>query len=404
VWTTFHEFQWDLNWANPAVFRAMLGVLLTLGNRGVDVLRLDAAPFLWKRVGTDCQNQPEAHQILRALRALSRLALPGVVLKAEAIVGPDLLVQYLGGHDHYSPECDLAYDNQLMVMLWSALASRDVRLAVQSLGRRRRAPSGTTWVTYVRGHDDIGWAVSDEDSWATGVNPFEHRRFLADFFAGDHAGSFSRGSRFQSNPATGDARTSGSAASLAGLEAALESGARPEMDAAVSRLELLYSVIYSFGGIPLVFMGDELGMRSDPTWYADPAHADDNRWMHRPAMDWTAAERRHDAATVEGRVFTALRRLGAARRSHPAMRSDTETTVLGVENPHVLAYRRFHPRSSPMLALASFSDDWQPVDPSVLSRAGVHRPHHLHSTLGRLDFGDDAIWLPPWGYVWISEA
>ena len=290
-----------------------------------------------------------------------------------------------------------------MVMLWSALASRDSRLAVQALGRRRRNPAGTTWVTYVRGHDDIGWAVSDEDAWATGYNPYDHRRFLADFYAADYAGSFSRGSRFQSNPATGDARTSGSAASLAGLEAALESGDPHETQIALARLELLYSVVYSFGGIPLVFMGDELGLRNDPAWYDDPAHADDNRWMHRPLMDWRAAERRHDDASVEGRVFSALRRLGAARRSHPALRSDAETVVLGVENPHVLAYRRYHPRSGPLLAMASFSDDWQPVDASILSRAGVDHPEHLHSTLGRLDIGDGAVWLPPWGYVWITE-
>jgi amylosucrase len=404
VWTTFHEFQWDLNWANPAVFRAMLGVLLTLGNRGVDILRVDAAPFLWKRLGTDCQNQPEAHQILRALRALTRLAMPGVLLKAEAIVGPDLLVQYLGGHRVYHPECDLAYDNQLMVMLWSALAARDARLAVQSLGRRRQQPSGTAWVTYVRGHDDIGWAVGDEDAWAVGLSPFDHRRFLADFYAGEHVGSFSRGIKFQSNPATGDARTSGSTASLAGVEAALESGDESELDAALAMVELLYSVVYSFGGIPLIFMGDELGLRNDPAWYEDPAHADDNRWIHRPVMDWTAAGRRHDERSVEGRVFGALVRLGAARRSHPALRSDAETTVLGVENPHVLTYRRHHPRGAPVLAVASFSDDWQRVDASVLSRAGVNQPMHLHSTAGRLDIGDGAIWLPPWGFVWVTDS
>ena len=141
VWTTFHDYQWDLNYANPAVFRQMLATMLTLANRGVDVLRLDAAPFLWKRPGTDCQNQPEAHLLLQAFRALTRLAAPGLVLKAEAIVGPDMLVQYLGAHDRYQPECDLAYDNQLMVMLWSTLATRDVRLAELALSRRRPAPA-----------------------------------------------------------------------------------------------------------------------------------------------------------------------------------------------------------------------------------------------------------------------
>ena len=159
VWTTFHEFQWDLNYAKPAVFRAMLSTMFALANQGIDILRLDATPFLWKRLGTNCQNQPEAHLIVQAFRALTRLAAPGLALKAEAIVSQDDLVQYLGGHDQFRPECDLAYDNQLMVMLWSTMATRDVRLAERALARRRRPPESTAWVTYVRCHDDIGWAV-----------------------------------------------------------------------------------------------------------------------------------------------------------------------------------------------------------------------------------------------------
>jgi amylosucrase len=402
VWTTFHEFQWDLNWSNPRVFRAMLGVLLTLANRGVDVLRLDAAPFLWKRLGTDCQNQPEAHRILQALRALVRLAMPGVLLKAEAIVGPDQLVPYLGGHERFRPECDLAYDNQLMVMLWSAVASRDVRLSSQALGRRPQPPARTSWVTYVRCHDDIGWAVSDEDAWAVGLDPFRHRQFLAAYFAGRHPGSFARGARFQANPATGDARTSGSAASLLGLEAALADGDSEGVSAALTRLETMYAVAYSFGGIPLIYMGDEIGMRSDRDWAADPAHADDNRWLHRPAMDWAAAARRSDPATTEGRIFTFLQRLAVARRSTEALRSDGATTVLRAESPHVLAYVRSHPRAAPVLGLACFSDTEQLVEPALLDQAGIRQPVLLHSTTGRLDLHGGMLRLPPWGFAWIT--
>ena len=283
MWTTFHDFQWDLNYANPAVFRAMLGVMLSLANRGIDVLRLDAAPFLWKRLGTDCQNQPEAHLLVQAFRALTRLAAPGLLLKAEAIVSPDMLVAYLGGHDRYRPECDLAYDNQLMVMLWSSLATRDVRLAEQALARRRPAPAPTAWVSYLRCHDDIGWAVSDADAAAAGLGGFPHRRFLNDFYAGRFPGSFARGALFQDNPATGDARISGMAASLCGISSALAAGDEQELTLAIRRLESMYAVVFSFGGIPLIYMGDEIALRSDPCWAADPAHAHDNRWRHRPA-------------------------------------------------------------------------------------------------------------------------
>ncbi len=264
VWTTFNTFQWDLNWANPRVFEAMLGVLLDLANRGIDVLRLDAAPFLWKRLGTNCQNQPEAHLIVQALRALVRIAAPAVAFKAEAIVAPDDLVQYLGAHEQYRPECDLAYHNQLMVMLWSSIATRDARLATVALRRLRPAPPEAAWVTYVRCHDDIGWAVSDTDAWAVGWNPYDHRQFLAAFFAGRTPGSFALGADFQVNPDTGDVRTSGSTAALCGLELAVQSGDPAAVTAGVRRVLLLHAVTYSFGGIPLVYMGDEIGLSGRP--------------------------------------------------------------------------------------------------------------------------------------------
>jgi len=402
VWTTFHDYQWDLNYANPAVFRAMLGTMFALANRGIDVLRVDAAPFLWKRVGTDCQNQPEAHALLRAFRALTRLAAPGLVLKAEAIVSPEMLVPYLGGHDRFRPECDLAYDNQLMVMLWSTLATRDVRLAEAALSRRRPAPGPTSWVTYIRCHDDIGWAVSDADAGAVGLDGFAHRRFLSDFYGSGFPGSFARGARFQDNPATGDVRISGMAASLCGIEAALEAGEPGALTAAIRRLESMYAVAFSFGGIPLIYMGDELALRSDSGWAADQAHEHDNRWMHRPLMDWEAAARRHDPNSIEGRVFAAIAGLADARRSLLALRSGGRTELLPTENRSVMAYRRAHPRSAPFLALTNFSDVDQAVDAGIIARAGLYEPAHVHSSAGRLSISAGRIELPPWSFLWLT--
>jgi amylosucrase len=402
VWTTFHEYQWDLNYANPAVFRAMLGTMFALANRGIDVLRVDAAPFLWKRIGTDCQNQPEAHALLRAFRALTRLAAPGLVLKAEAIVSPEMLVPYLGGHDRFRPECDLAYDNQLMVMLWSTLATRDVRLAEAALSRRRPAPGPTSWVTYVRCHDDIGWAVSDADAGAVGLDGFAHRRFLSDFYGSGFPGSFARGALFQDNPATGDARISGMAASLCGIEAALEGGDPGALAAAIRRLESMYAVVFSFGGIPLIYMGDELALRSDASWAGEPAHEQDNRWMHRPQMNWHAAERRQDPSSLEGRVFAAIRGLSEARRSLLALRSGGSTELLPVENRSVLAYRRAHPRSASFLALTNFSDVTQAVDAGIIARAGLYEPAHVHSSTGQLSISAGRIELAPWSFLWLT--
>jgi amylosucrase len=402
VWTTFHEFQWDLNYANPAVFRGMLGTMFALANRGVDVLRLDAAPFLWKRMGTDCQNQPEAHLLVQAFRALTRLAAPGLALKAEAIVAPDMLVQYLGGHDRYRPECDLAYDNQLMVMLWSTLATRDVRLAEHALARRRPAPAPTSWVSYLRCHDDIGWAVSDDDAASAWLDGFAHRRFLNDFYAGHFPGSFARGAVFQENPVTGDARISGSAASLCGIENALAARDEDELTLAIRRLESMYAVVFSFGGIPLIYMGDELGMRNDPRWREDPAHAGDNRWMHRPPMDWARAARRSDPDSVEGRVFAAIRGLIGARRTLLALRSGGTTEILPAGNRSVLAYRRAHPRSAPFLSLTNFSDHAQSLDAGIIARAGLDQPRHVHSTAGGLVTSAGQIELPPWSFAWLT--
>jgi amylosucrase len=413
VWTTFHDYQWDLNYANPAVFRQMLATMLTLANRGVDVLRLDAAPFLWKRAGTDSQNQPEAHLLLQAFRGLTRLAAPGLVLKAEAIVGPEMLVQYLGAHDRYQPECDLAYDNQLMVMLWSTLATRDVRLAGHALSRRRPAPAPTAWVSYLRCHDDIGWAVSDADAAAVGLGGFEHRRFLTEFFAGRFPGSFARGAVFQENLVTGDARISGMAASLCGIESAVAAGDQAELTLALRRLESLYAVVFSFGGIPLIYMGDELALPNDPGWADDPGQAPDNRWMHRPRMDWARAARRSDPASVEGRAFAALRGLARARQELLALRSGGTTEILPSGNQSVLAYRRAHPRSAPFVALTNFSDATQSADTGIIARAGLQRPRLTHASTvvdrGAPGTGPDQtglarIELEPWSFAWLTGA
>ena len=299
VWTTFNEFQWDLNYSNPVVFAEMLAVMGRLANRGVEVLRLDAVPFLWKRLGTDCENQPEAHALLRAFRALMAVVAPATVFKAEAIVPPELLVPYVGAGEPERTECEMAYHNQLMVMLWSSLATREAGLMTHALGRMADIPDHAAWVTYVRCHDDIGWAVMDTDAAAVGWDGFGHRRFLNDFYSGRFPGSFARGALFQENAVTGDARISGSAASLCGIEDALSRGDEAALDRACRRLELAYACAFAYGGIPLVYMGDELGLRNDHSYEADPALADDNRWLHRPPMDWDVAARRDLPGTLE---------------------------------------------------------------------------------------------------------
>ena len=410
VWTSFHDYQWDLDWSNPDVFAEMLDVALWVANRGVEVLRLDAVPFLWKRKGTDCQNQPEAHWVLQAVRALTRLAAPACQLKAEAIVPPGELVQYLGGHDRYRPECDLAYHNQLMVQSWSAVAARDARTATAALRRMRPVPPGAGWVTYVRCHDDIGWAVDDEDAAAAGGDGFSHRRFLADFYAGGFAGSFARGAKFQEDEVTGDARTSGTAAALAGLQQAEEVGDDRLADVAVRRLLLLHAIAWSFGGIPLLYMGDEVSLPNDETYLRVPAQAEDNRWMHRPWMDWErVAAARADPASPPGRLLAGVAELSEARRRLAALSAGGSTSACWTDATEVLAYRRRHPRSGPLLVLANVADRPTSLSEGVLHEAGVGgRPvvalasRTLRGGHDPLDVREGRVHLPPLGWLWLA--
>jgi amylosucrase len=398
VWTTFWTYQWDLDYRNPAVFQAMLETILWLANQGIDIFRLDAVPFIWKRLGTTCMNQPEVHLIVQALHALTRLAAPGVIFKAEAIVAPDDLVPYLGGHERYRPECELAYHNQLMVLLWSSLATKDARLMAQSLRRMKDIPAETSWVTYVRGHDDIGWAISAEDAAAVGWDWWNHRNFLNAFFSGTYGQSYARGALFQENAETGDARISGSAASLCGIGSA---GTPAELDRAVRRLVLLHAVAFAYGGIPLIYMGDELALGNDPAYLGDPALADDNRWMHRPRMDWAAAEQRHDPATVPGRVFGWMRRLSAARKDLLALRTGGEISVLGADNGAVFAWHRRHPRSGHFVGLANFSEEPQSIDTAAFGHFGWLET--ALSSDGPLDVREGRAHLPGLGFAWLVQ-
>src|SRR3954447_6324940 len=388
IWTTFNRYQWDLDYTNPDVFVAMASAMLGLAEVGVDVLRLDAAPFLWKRLGTNCQNQPEVHDLLQAFRSALRIAAPGVAFKAEAIVSPRELVRYLGTGRHEGKECDLAYHNVLMVLGWSALASGRVALLTHTLQAMPPVPRGAGWVTYVRCHDDIGWAITEEDAARAHEDAQLHRRFLSDFYAGDFPGTFARGARFQPDPHTGEARTSGSAASLAGLESARDDAG---VELAIRRVLLLYALAFAHGGLPLVYMGDELGMRNHPAGAADP----DNRWMHRPFMDWAAAERRHDPATVEGRLWAGLRRLVEARRSTRAIHVQGRSEARWTGNDHVFALAR-EQAGDRLLVVANFTADPQRVT------LGIDVPDSAAAVDGRpLEPDGDVVVLAPYQHLWV---
>ncbi len=364
VWTTFHTYQWDLNYANPAVLRQMTEEMLFLANLGTEVIRMDAVAFLWKKMGTDCQNLPEAHLVLKALSAAARIAAPSVALKSEAIVHPDEVAKYVG-----ADECQLSYNPQLMALMWDALATRKTA-ALRTAMQKRFALSGDCdWVNYVRCHDDIGWAFSDDDILAAGFDPHSHRRFLTDFYTGSHEGSFSRGLKFQENPETGDARVSGMTASLCGLEYALQNNDEHEAELAVRRVLLLHGIAITIGGMPLVYLGDEIAMLNDYGYQDHEDKAGDTRWVHRPPFDWQRSEQRLDETSPVGQIHQGLLRLLRVRTQNPAFdRAETEFVDLG--NEHVFAFIRSRDEHS-ALVVASFSERPQSIEAKRLRSLGL---------------------------------
>ncbi|MGL4590961.1 MAG: amylosucrase [Aestuariivirga sp.] len=401
VWTTFNEHQWDLNWSNPQVFLEIVKIMLFLANRGVEVVRLDAVAFMWKRMGTRCQNEPEVHQLLQALRAASRIVAPALIHKEEAIVAPKDLIPYLGQGRHTGREGNLAYHNSLMVQFWSALATRETRLMTHVLRTHfPRVFVNATWGTYLRCHDDIGWAITDEDASAVGISGAAHRNFLAEFYAGSFPGSFARGGDFQSNPGTGDRRSNGSCASLCGLEWAIAAGDPAAIDAAIHRILMGHALIASFGGIPLVYMGDEIGLTNDHGYESDPNLAHDGRWMHRPMMDWSRAARRREAGSIENRISTGLRRILDRRRATPQIHAANPVDILDLDANGIFAFARPSPTGT-LVCVFNFAEQWRSIDAARLSQAGVTQWYDTLSE-AQIHPQDGIIALPPQGRVWLT--
>ncbi|MDJ0621067.1 MAG: amylosucrase [Calothrix sp. MO_192.B10] len=366
VWTSFCNYQWDLNYENPAVFCRMAEEMLFLANVGVEVLRLDAVAFLWKQMGTSCQNLPEAHVIIQAFNAITKIAAPAVVFKSEAIVHPDEVQKYIS-----QEECQLSYNPQLMALLWNALATREVSLLRHAMEKRFSLPEGCAWVNYIRCHDDIGWAFSDDDARELRFEPYNHRKFLTEFYTGRFPGSFARGLPFQEKPETGEARISGTTASLCGLERGLNENDPTEIEFAIRRILLLHGILLTIGGIPLIYLGDELGTLNDYKYTESPEKDGDSRWVHRPRFDWERAELRRDGESISGRIYLGLLRLIQIRQQNPAF-TRARTDIVDSGNEHVFSYFRHHGEQN-VLVLANFSEHEQEIMAKQLRLLGMQK-------------------------------
>jgi amylosucrase len=407
VMTVFNAYQWDLNYRNPAVLIEMIDIILFWANRGADILRLDAVAFLWKKMGSACQNEREAHLLLQLMKDCCQVTAPGVLFIAEAIVAPSEISKYFGEDAINAKECEIAYNATLMALLWDAVATKNAALLSQGIKNLPAKLERATWLNYVRCHDDIGLGFDDNDIRLAGYEPALHRRFIVDYFTGRYPGSPARGLPFGENPKTGDARISGSLASLVGLESALESGDEAAIDAAIKTIVLLHSVIMSFGGIPLLYYGDAIGTLNSLKYLADPNEAADNRWIHRSFFDWNKAKKRHQTGTVEHRIFSTLKKMIALRKETTAFADFDNRQLLAVGNPNLLVFSRCDPQQSRnrVLVIVNFNSEPQTIAVEVLRAHGFFQPDVMLDicTGIRVEVENEALVLPALSCQWLTD-
>ena len=406
VMTVFNDYQWDLNYSNPAVFIEMLNIILYWANQGADVLRLDAVAFLWKKIGSTCQNEREAHLLLQLFKDCCQVVAPGVVFIAEAIVTPSEMVKYFGEDAVIAKECEIAYNATFMALLWDAVATKNALLLNQGIKSLPVKLERATWLNYVRCHDDIGLGFDDLDIEACGYEPLRHRKFLVDYFTGKLNNSHARGVTFGENPKTGDARISGALASLVGLEYALESGDEEAINDSIKIILLLHGMIMSFGGIPLLYYGDAIGTVNDDSYRDDPNKKEDTRWIHRPVIDWDNAYRRYIPGSVEYKIFSALKKMIAVRKEIEVFADFNNRELIEVQNPNLFVFGRYHlNKTGPqVLVAANFSDKPQHLN---LDELGVWASEgeqlvDLHSGEQPQVFKNSLV-LSPFNFYWLSQ-
>jgi amylosucrase len=357
VMTVFHHYQWDLNYRNPEVLVAMLDNIFFYANLGVDILRIDAPAFIWKIPGTTCQNLPEAHTLLRLIRQCVQVAAPGMALLGEAIVAPAAIMKYFGTGAYTARECDIAYNATQMALQWDALATGDTRVMLAAQRELLQKPLGTTWITYTRCHDDIGFGYEDYMIAEAGYQPAAHRKFLQEYYSGRYPGSDAMGALFSVHPVTQDARISGSLASLCGTEKAMLEKDVVKSGRAIDKILLMQAHALFIGGIPMLFYGDEAGYINDYSYLEDAGKSYDNRWMHRPVIDWEKNERTAVAGTVEGSIFSGTKRLIGIRKRLTVVSDRKNLTWLEPGSHSVAGYAR-RDRSIP--EAGALCEGWQP--------------------------------------------
>lgn len=340
VMTTFYPYQWDLNYRNPTVFNEMMYNFLYLANHGIDVIRIDAVPYIWKELHTPCRNMPQVHTIVRMMRLISEIVCPGILLLGEVVMEPEKVVPYFGTVE--KPECHMLYNVTTMATTWHTVATRDVRLLKKQLDIVSALPKDYVFLNYLRCHDDIGWGLDYETLSKEGMEERPHKKYLNDYFRGLSGNSNSRGVLYNADPVTGDARFCGTTASMCGIEKAGFEHNEDMMKRAVQLDVMLHAYMFMQSGIPVLYSGDEIGQVNDYSYKEDPDKSQDSRYIHRGAMRWELAENRKDSKTVEGKIFSRLKQLEKIRKNEKAFMSNADTWTVETWDKSILCIGRYY--------------------------------------------------------------
>ena len=390
VMTTFYPYQWDLNYANPVVFNDMTANMLNLCNHGVDIIRLDAVPYIWKTLGTRCRNLPEVHTLVRIMRMASEIVCPGTLLLGEVVMEPSKVVPYFGSVE--KPECHMLYNVTTMASTWHTVATRDVRLLRHQLETVFALPKEYTFLNYLRCHDDIGWGLDYDFLKQFGMEEVPHKKYLNDFLTGHYWGSDSRGELYNDDPRLGDARLCGTTASLCGVEAAEYERNEWKLDHAIDLDIMLHAFLLTQTGIPVLYSGDEIGQLNDYTYHEDPLKSADSRYLHRGKFLWDEAKKRRSTKSRQGRIFKALRKLEKIRDKYPVFRSGADTWIVEPWNDHILGIGRYF-EGEKLIALFNFSETDQ--------IAWINESEEYKDLLTGKKREAKAVELPGHGFAWL---
>ena len=390
VMTTFYPYHWDLNYANPVVFNDMRANMLNLCNHGVDIIRLDAVPYIWKTLGTSCRNLPQVHTLVRIMRIATEIVCPGTLLLGEVVMEPSKVVPYFGTVE--KPECNMLYNVTTMATTWHTLATHDVRLMKHQLGQVFALPKQYVFLNYLRCHDDIGWGLDYNFLKQFGVDEVEHKRFLNAYFRGYTDYSDARGELYNDDPRLGDARLCGTTASLCGIEAAEYERDEEKLDRAIRLDIMLHAFLLTQSGIPVLYSGDEIGQLNDYSYHENPLKWDDSRYLHRGDFRWDEAKKRKQTKSREGRIFKVIQKLEKLRSKYSVFDGAADTWIVETYNDAVLGIGRYY-KGEKLIALFNFSPFYQ--------TAWIDEPEDYKDMLTNKKREAKAVEIPNHDFVWL---